>query len=362
MTFITFDTKSFSVYYSVTKTISLKVQTQMSVTIEDIAQQLGIAVSTVSKALNDYADVSQETKDRVLAAASQLDYHPSAAARNLRRRRTDKIGFSFSFPVSLMSDYISRLITGAVAAAEQQGFNLILYPLLVDQVKQLTQICRAREVDGLLLLGRAHMEQTTIALLKQEDIPFVVVGRRVESPEVSYVTPDHAAGALAITRHLIDLGHRRIAFTTRPELGITSRDRLASYKQALIEAGIAYDESLVVPTSTEPGHDYAAMNSLLDLPHPPTAVFAIHDTVALECLRAAADRGLQVPEDVAIAGFDDWRASLTSQPPLTTVHPPLPEIGLRATEILLAHVADPNLPPERVTLPVELVIRQSTVG
>ena len=334
----------------------------MSVTIEDIAQHLNLAISTVSKALNDYSDVSQKTKDRVLAAARELEYHPSAAARNLRRRRTDKIGFSFSFPVSLMSDYISRLITGAVTAGEQQGSNLILYPLMVDQVKQLTQICRAREVDGLLLLGRAQMEQTTIALLKQENIPFVVVGRRVENPEVSFVTPDHSAGGLAVTRHLIGLGHRRIAFTSRPELGITSRDRLASYKQALIEAGLPFDQQLVIATSTEPGHDYEAMNTLLDLPSPPTAVFAIHDTVAMECLRAATDRGLRVPKDIAIAGFDDWRASLTTQPPLTTVHPPLPDVGFRATEILLAQLVDRSLPPERVTLPVELIVRQSTAG
>jgi len=334
----------------------------MSVTIEDIARHLGIAVSTVSKALNDYSDVSQETKERVLAAARELNYHPSAAARNLRRRRTDKIGFSFSFPVSLMSDYISRLITGVVAAAEQQGFNVILYPLMEDQVTQLTQICRAREVDGLLLLGRAQMEQTTIALLKQERIPFVVAGRRVENPEVSFVTPDHSAGALAVTRHLIELGHRRIAFTPRPELGATSRDRLASYKQALAEAEIPFEEDLLAFTSTVPGHDYQAMDKLLDLPNPPTAVFAIHDTVAMECLRAATDRGLRVPEDLAIAGFDDWRASLTTQPPLTTVHPPLSDVGFQATKILLARVADRSLPPERVTLPVELIVRQSTAG
>ncbi len=104
------------------------------------------------------------------------------------------------------------------------------------------------------------------------------------------------------------------------------------------------------------------MNQLLDLPNPPTAVFAIHDLVALECLQAATDRGLRVPDDIAIAGFDNWRASLTTKPPLTTVHPPLSEIGRRATEILVTKVADPQQPPARVTLPVELVVRQSTRG
>jgi DNA-binding LacI/PurR family transcriptional regulator len=334
----------------------------MPVTIEDIAQRLNLSVSTVSKSLNGYSDVSPKTRERVLAIARQLDYHPSATARNLRRQRTEKIGFSFSFPISVMSDYVSRLITGAVTAAESKGYNLILYPLLDDQGNQLIRLCRAREVDGLLLLGRAHMEQTTITILEQESLPFVVVGRRVENSDVSFVTPDHSGGALAVTRHLIELGHRRIAFTTRDELGITSRDRLASYRQALYEAGISFAQELVVPTTTVPGSSYQAMSTLLDLPQPPTAVFAIHDTVALECLQAIKDRGLRVPDDVAIAGFDDWRDSLTAVPPLTTIHPPLIDVGLRATEILLARVADRSLPPVRLTLPVELVIRQSTVG
>jgi DNA-binding LacI/PurR family transcriptional regulator len=215
----------------------------MPVKIEDIAQQLNLSVSTVSKALNDYADVSQETKTRVVETARLLDYHPSATARNLRRQRTEKIGFSFSFSVSLVSDYVSRLIIGAVTAAEREEYNLILYPLMDDQVKQLTRICRAREVDGLLLLGRAQMEKTSLALLEQEFLPFVVVGWRVEDPTVSFVALDYAGGGLEITRHLIELGHRRIAFTTRDALGITSRDRLQSYKQALSEAGIPFDES-----------------------------------------------------------------------------------------------------------------------
>ena len=160
---------------------------------------------------------------------------------------------------------------------------------------------------------------------------------------------------------MIELGHKRIAFVSRPAIGITNRDRFASYKQALSEADIPFDEKLVVPTSLEPNSGIQAMNILLDLPDPPTAVFAIHDLVAIECLRAAKERGLRVPDDVAIAGFDDWRASLTTDPPLTTIHPPLEEIGRKATEILLARVADRSLPPERVVLPVEIIVRQSTV-
>ena len=294
----------------------------MAVTIQDIAQHLQIAPSTVSKALNGYKHISAETRTRVQDAANSLGYVPSAAARNLRRQRTDKIGFSFSVPVPLMSDYVSGLIIGAVTAAEEQGFNLTLYPSMDDQMKQLRQICRAREVDGLLLFGRPQMAQTTQPILEQESIPFVVVGRSVENPDVSFVKSDDPAGAYAITKHLIEQGHRRIAFTTRPSMGITSRDRFGGYQQALSEAGIELDEALIVSTSFEADSGYYAMNQLLDLPEPPTAVFAIHDMVAVDCLRAARERGLRVPDDIAIAGFDDWRISLTTDPPLTTVRPP----------------------------------------
>ena len=333
----------------------------MAVKIQDIAQHLNLAPSTVSKALNGYPHISEETRNRVIEACDELGYVPSAAARNLRRRRTDKIGFSFSFPFPLMSDYVSGLIAGAVTAAEQQGYNLTLYPLKDDQVKQLTQICRAGEVDGFLLLGRPQMAQTTIPLLKQEGIPFVVMGRWAEDMDISFVKADDPSGALAVTNHLIALGHRRIGFTTRPSMGATSRDRFAGYQQALQEADIPFDESLVVETSFEANSSYQAMNQLLDLADPPTAVFAIHDLVAIECLQAAKDRGLTTPNDIAIAGFDNWRASLTCHPPLTTIHPPLEQMGQHAMEILLAQVANPTLPAQRLILPVELIVRQSTM-
>lgn len=333
----------------------------MAVTIQNIAHHLNLAVSTVSKALNDYPDVSSQTKDRVLEAARELGYYPSAPARNLRRRRTDKIGFLFSFPITAISEYVSKLITGAVIAAEKKGYNLILYPMLDNQLENLTRICRTREVDGLLVLNRAGIDQT-LAVLEKEAIPFVLVDRRAEQPDISFVSSDHYNGALLIMRHLVGLGHKRIGYTSRSLLGITNRDRLAGYKQVLKEADLPFDERLVVPTGMDLHSGYDAMNRLLDLPDPPTAVFAIHDLIAIECLRAATDRGLRVPEDVAIVGFDNWHFSETSKPPLTSIQTPQTEIGKKAMETLLARVTDQSQGPVRMILPVELIVRQSTVG
>lgn len=333
----------------------------MPVTIDDISRHLGLSVSTVSKVMNGYSDVSQKTRERVLEAARVLEYHPSAAARNLRRQRTNKLGFLLPYPISYTSEYIAELLTGAAMAAETVDYNLVLYTKMANELDQLTRICRAREVDGLLLRGSGEMEDT-IALLRRESIPFVVLGRRVDNPDVSYIAPDGVGGSLALMRHLIGLGHRRIAFTARPELFETNTDRMAGYLQGLAEAGLPVDPDLIVTTAIEPRSGYRAMNTLLDLPEPPTALYAIHDLVAIDALQAAIDRGLRIPDDIAIASFDGVPSTLVTTPPLTVVRQPIPEVGKQAVEMLLAHLNDPDHPAEHRILPVHLVVRQSTVG
>ncbi len=332
----------------------------MPIKIEDIARQLGLSVSTVSKALNDYSDVSEATKQRVREAALALGYTPSAAARSLRRQRTEKIGFSYGYPTTYIGEYASRLINGAVTAAEKEGYNLTLYPFTEDRFDQLMYIVRAREVDGLLLM-RGVSWRRTVDWLKRERMPFVVLGRRVDDPAISFVTPDDFDSGALMTRHLLELGHQRIAFITRSALEF-SEDRIAGYAQALERSNIPFDETLVVRTEMVPGTAYQAVNRLLSLPNPPTAVIGLNDPVAIECLQAVLDRGLRVPEDVAIAGSDDIRDSLAVTPALTTLHPPLAEIGHLAMDALLAQVADPGRPATQIKLPVELVVRQSTTG
>jgi len=333
----------------------------MPVTIHDIAQHLGIAVSTVSKALNDYSDVSEATRKRVQTAAREMGYHPSAAAQSLRRRKTKKIGLVLNSPIGFIGEYLSRVMIGVALAAEEEGYHVVLYTPIADPLDQLTRICRAREVDGLLLLW-GDLTAENLTLMQTENIPFVVVARRVDEYEVPFVVGDNKGGALELTRHLLSLGHRRIGFTSWATERTTNLDRLAGYKQALAEAEIPYDDDLVVPITREPENRYAAMNKLLDLANPPTAVFAFHDYVAIQALQAATDRGLQVPEDVAIAGFDGMYSSLITSPPLTTVKHPVREIGQQAVEILLKHISDPNLPPQKAILPTELVPRKSTIG
>ena len=332
----------------------------MSVKIEDISKHLGLSVSTISKALNGYSDVSQRTRDRVFEAQKQLGYHPNGAARSLRRGRTDKIGLLINNPIEFLNDYIGDVMSGAALAAERFDQNLVMYTKEVINPHALRRICRAREVDGLLLIF--DPSEAALDVLTQERTPFVVFGRKSANENVSFISPDNYSGALALTKHLIDQGHQRIGFTMRPELGLTNTDRFAGYKQALQEAGIELDPDLIVETHSGQRDGYNAMVQLLRLADPPTALFAFYDLMAADALDAAIDYGLSVPDDIAIAGFDGLKLSMRTQPALTTVRQPLGRMGQRAVEMLMARIEDNDVLPAQTTMPVELIVRNSTVA
>lgn len=331
----------------------------MPVNIEDISKQLGLSVSTISKALNGYPDVSEGTRALVLEKARKLGYQPSAAARNLRRGRTDKIGLLVNHSLRYISEYLAEVIAGVALAAEKNGKNIILYTETVAQPDELIRICRSGEFDGALLVW-ANPEVGLLQTIENEAMPYLVFGRRVEYEFSSYVAPDNFDGAYQLTRHLIELGHQRLGFMSRPMHGPINDDRFGGYRQALQDADLSVDESLIVPTSLEPDSGYHAMNSMLDKHKPPTAVFAFYDLLAVDALRAATERGLRVPDDVAIVGFDGLRSSMIANPPITTVRQPLQEMGREAVRLLLMQIEDRDLPPQRLTYPVELLVRPST--
>lgn len=332
----------------------------MSVKIEDISKQLGISISTVSKALNGYPDVSPETRDRVIEMSRDLGYHPRNAARNLRRQSTEKIGFIFNSNVAYISDYFAEIIIGATTAAEGNGHNIVLYTNEGDSPQRLLALWQAREVDGLILVW----DHVPAVILDQlvDKLPFVILGRRVNHPQASYIAPDNYNGALALMQHLLDLGHTRIGFMGRPSLKLTHVDRFAAYKDALANAGIPFDPDLVVETKFEPSSNYLATTQLLDLAEPPTAIFAFHDLVAVDALQAILERGLRVPQDIALAGFDGLKTSLLTSPAITTVKQPLRDIGEQSIHTLLRLIENNEQLPIQMTLPVQLDIRQSTIG
>ncbi len=332
----------------------------MPVTIDDVARHLNISVSTVSKALNGYSDVSTTTKERIQETARMLGYHPNMAARNLRRRRTEKIGVVANYPIDQVNDFLSELIPGMAAAAEQADYNLILYTSAARHPEQISKICRAREADGLLLLWPSQLEET-VALMAQEAMPYIVLPRRVPYSGISYIAADHQSSGQTLTEHLIELGHTRIGFTTYPEVHESNTDRIKGYQSALEKADIPFDEQLIIETSSQDTNNGARiLNAYLAMEKPPTAILCFNDPIAMRLLAAANARGIRIPEDLSITGHDGILTSGMTVPALTTARQPIPQMGQLAVECLLVRIADPGLPPAQHLLPIELIRRGTT--
>lgn len=333
--------------------------------IRSIAKHLGVSVSTVSKALNGYDSIPEATRERIIQVAKEYNYYPRRAARSLRRNKTEKIGLVLYTHTPLSnrsSEYYFEIIRGAATTAESRGYNLILYLTVGIQLERLINICRSHEVDCLILMIGTGALNGPVDLLIKEEFPFIVLNKHPNYTNVSYIVSDHEKGAKEAVEHLINLGHQRIAYIGREDDPETSGDRFAGYHQALLGHGIALDESLVILTSSQSTSAYHAMKELLEQPLRPTAVFTYSDGWAIEALRAISEYGLVVPNDISLVGFDDLRASSLTTPPLTTVRQHLIELGQQAIETLLQQLEDDFSSPIQRTIPVELIVRQSTAS
>ena len=335
----------------------------MPVTIKDLSKTLGVSRSTISKALNDRPDVSPDTKTRVLQAVHDLGYQPSAAARNLRRQRTNKIGLVVTYPIHRVSDFLAELIPGMATVAENAEYNLILYTSMVGSAERIQNLCRSREVDGVIIAWPPRLSETVALsqLLAEEDMPHIFLPRRLPHDEISYVAADHVQGARQLTKHLIALGHRRIGFERLPEVYETDDDRHAGYAQALREADVSYDPALVIAANSEnTDYGWRSFDAFQALDEPPTAILFFTDPVAIRALSHAKARGIRVPQDLSIAGYDGILSSGVTEPALTTVRQSTSEMGELAAESLLALIENGSAKPQQHILPVELITRQST--
>lgn len=336
----------------------------MVVGIKDIAAYVGLSTSTVSRALNGYDDVAAETVKRVRDAASRLGYYPSASARNLRRQRTDKIGLALLYDsaYSTYNEFFAELIRLVAATAEKHDYNLVLFTHIGQEPTRLKRIAQTREVDGLLVMGDTPGLDGALSDLLSAEMPVVIIGRTPDHPAISFVYPDMQQAARLALRHLVELGHRRIGHISFVSSSRYSRDRYLAYRGALDELGLPFDGRLVAYASLEPESGARAMADLLALGEPPSAVYAYNDRLAIEVLQFLARRGLRVPQELAVIGFDDIRSARMTMPPLSTIRYSLNRIAEQAVSALLRPRAERDAAPLRLKLPVELVIRQSTAG
>lgn len=325
---------------------------------KDVAEAAGVSVTTVSHVINETRYVSDELRARVLKAMEELNYHPNILARSLRRGKTHTIAL-------IVPDNSNPFFAEIARVAEMIGFENDYSVILCNSNKSVEReaayldVLIAKKVDGVIFIA-AGSPQEHLQELAREGIPVVVADRDVPQTLADVVLVDHEQGGYDATKYLISLGHRRIACIAGPSPLTPSADRVRGYKRALAEAHIPFDEQLVVPSTESYIGGEIAMTQLLNLDEPPTAVFAYNDVNAIGALRAIANAGLRVPQDISIVGFDDIPLASAVVPSLTTIAQPIAELGTLATELLISRIRGSNTSSgQRIMLETRLVVRES---
>ena len=327
----------------------------MPVTMRDVARQAGVSVATVSRVLNDSGPVGATTRARILKTAGALRYVPNGTARSLTTSTTETVGVLLP---NLYGDFYSEVIRGVEGAVRAQRYHTLLSSVH-DGLDELVAALRTLvgRVDGLVVMS-PDIEANVLEANLPAGLPVVLLG--AAAPGHASVVIDNEAGAAAMVGHLADLGHRRIALISGGADNTDAQARLAGYRRAVADGGLDADDALVVSGNFTEAAGHAAALSILRLGERPTAVFAANDSMAIGALRAFREAGLDVPTDLALAGFDDIPVARYVTPALTSVHVPIHEMGARAVEAVLAAVADPEAgAPTPVTLPTRLVVRES---
>jgi LacI family transcriptional regulator len=330
-------------------------------TVRDVATRAGVSVATVSRVINETSPVSDKLSARVLAAVDELGYQPNRLARSLRRGETQTLGLIVP---NIADPFFAEMARCVENAGTERGYSVIVCSADHNVERELfyVRLLSERQVDGILFVAAQLGKEQTRGVLNQ-GVPVVVVDRAMPGLGVDSVLVDNLCGGWLATRHLIELGHHRIAcITTSLDTG-PFVERYEGYRRALDESGLPVIETLVVRSpQAYDMHErgYEAACNLLSASELPTALFVCNDLMAIGALNAAADRGFQVPGDVSVVGYDDIYVASLVRPALTTIAQPVAETGALATSMLLERVRDPDLPPRNVVLEARLVLRGST--
>jgi LacI family transcriptional regulator len=327
-------------------------------TIKDVAARAGVSYTTVSHVLNDTRAVRPHTRERVLAAARELDYVPSAVARSLKHQVTHTVGLLVP---SATNPYYAELARGLEDACFRVGHSLVVCSSDEEPARQLAylSLLRQKRVDG-IVVASASDEPRWAAALRDVGCPLVVVDREIGGVAADLVQVDNERGGALAAEHLLKLGHERIACLTGPAGLAVDRDRLRGFRRALADAGRRAGDLVIAESDfTVPGGHRAALRLLRGAARP-TALFAFNDMMAIGALRAAAELGLAVPARLSVVGFDDVELARYVYPALTTVGQSIRKLGEATAEALFARAAGRDAPPRRVRLKPALRTRESS--
>lgn len=339
------------------------------VTIKDIARELGISPSTVSRALKDHPDISPKTKKVVNELAERLNYQPNIVALSLRQSKTNTIGVIIP---EIVHFFFSTIISGIEDVAYSAGYNVILAQSNESEAREMSDLKALfnSRVDGLLMsVSRETSNYDHIEAILAKGMPIVFFDRVYDNPKLSKVIVDDFAGAKEATLHLIKQGCKRIAHLEGPPNLDISKQRLEGYKEALEESGIPFNKELVVicPSGTiEEGKE--ATKKLIALKKKPDAIFATNDPAAMGSMQAIKEKNLSIPKDIAVVGFSNWFFSALMDPPLSSVDQPGFEMGQEAAKLLIRQIEkkdkdkeDMEIAPETKILKTRLIARKSSI-
>lgn len=347
----------------------------MAVTIRDVAKRLNLSITTVSRALDGYDDVAEDTRERVRRAAAQMGYAPSHMARQMRRQRADTIGFAISLPPTARGNtnnrafadpFVLEFIAGLGDEATQCRLDLIVSTATPGEEEEtlFRRWVQGRRVDG-VVVNRLRKDDWRVAYLTQNRVPFVASGH-LQGAAFPFIEVDGKSGFKRMVQYLAGKGHTRIGYIGGPDGLRLQDDRLAGYRAGLRAAGLPSTKTFLVQGDMTRNGGYAAALRLLAQPQPPTAILAVNDMTAIGAMRAARERGLAVGRDIAIAGFDGIADAEHTEPPLTTLNQPAYDIARQLVHLLAELIEDgrngQSHPPKQVLLQPELILRQSTEG
>ncbi|MEO9869449.1 LacI family DNA-binding transcriptional regulator [Ekhidna sp.] len=335
---------------------------RQTITIKDIARELGISPSTVSRALKDHFEISEETKKAVKRVAKELNYQPNSLALSLRYSKSNTIGIIVP---EIVHFFFSTVISGIEDIAQSKGYNVIITQSneSVEREMMNIQTLFNNRVDGVVVsLSKESFDYSHFEAMTQKGLPIVFFDRVPDTLETSKVTVDDFLGGFQATEHLLKQGYRKIAHLAGPKnLDITS-ERLKGFQKAHAEAGFEVDESLIIYDQASNESDaYAATHKLLESGKP-DALFASNDLAAMGAIKAAQKHGKNVPQDFGVVGFSNWQFTALTNPSITTIEQPGFEMGQHAAELLIKQIdgGEEDVAFESMKLPTQLLARDSS--
>ena len=327
------------------------------ITLKMVAEKAGVSVNTASRAINNKSDINEETKKKVLKIAQELGYVRNATAVALRTRKTRTIGVVIA---DNRNPFYAEVLNGMEAAAREKNYHIILANTQRDYKKEeeAINLLLTKRVDGLLITPVQDRDDD-IKNLIDANIPFVIVGRDFENIEVDAVYNDEVKGGFLATEYLINKGHKRIALVDGFLYKSPARGRLEGYKKALKKYGIPFDGDLLSVGDIDVKDGYERTKQLLEKELNFTAIFAYNDMMAFGAMQAIKEKGLRIPEDIGLVGYDDIPFSSLISPALTTIRLQKQDLGVESVKLLFSRMNGNRKKAKKIMLDVELIIRET---